>query len=142
MNYHSSREGIHGMGDGCEELSQKLTGSMNTDWKDRLEKVLDREFPKGKCKERGAALMLFAEAVNLLTTQRAEAYEEGQKHAFGVDREHVKQEVRNELRAELAGHPAVIDLRENQVQADEEGICVIVSRQALDEVLALLTDKQ
>lgn len=27
-----------------------------------LEKVLDEQFPKGKCKERGAALMLFAYA--------------------------------------------------------------------------------
>lgn len=43
-------------------------------------------------------------------------------------------------RAELARHPAVIDLREHQGQADEEGICVIVSRQALDEVLALLEE--
>lgn len=41
--------------------------------KERLEDVLDREFPKGECKERGNALMLFAHAMseihNLLRTQ-------------------------------------------------------------------------
>ena len=31
--------------------------------KQRLEEVLDEQFPKGECKERGHALVLFAEAV-------------------------------------------------------------------------------
>lgn len=31
--------------------------------KEDLEDVLDAQFPKGKCKERGAALLLFAEAM-------------------------------------------------------------------------------
>lgn len=38
--------------------------------KERLEEILDREFPKGKCKERGGALMLFAEAMILLKEER------------------------------------------------------------------------
>lgn len=32
---------------------------------EQLEEVLDEQFPKGKCKERGSALMLFAHAVRL-----------------------------------------------------------------------------
>ena len=34
--------------------------------KERLEEVLDEQFPKGECKERGQALVLFAEALNCL----------------------------------------------------------------------------
>ncbi len=32
---------------------------------DELEDVLDQQFPKGQCKERGGALMVFAMAVGL-----------------------------------------------------------------------------
>lgn len=39
--------------------------------KERLEEILDREFPKGKCKERGGALMLLAEAMILLKENTA-----------------------------------------------------------------------
>lgn len=38
---------------------------------ERLEEVLDREFPKGKCKERGGALVLYAEAMQFLKEERA-----------------------------------------------------------------------
>ncbi len=37
-----------------------------------LEKVLDEYFPKGKCEERGAALVLFAEA-NIIHSRLMEA---------------------------------------------------------------------
>lgn len=32
----------------------------------RLEAVLDKQFPKGRCQERGHALVLFAEAQNII----------------------------------------------------------------------------
>lgn len=34
-------------------------------FKEKLEWVLDKQFPKGKCKERGNALVLYAQAVIL-----------------------------------------------------------------------------
>jgi len=45
----------------------------------KLEEVLDANFPKGKCKERGPALLLFTEACMLhdqIATQSAEAERE------------------------------------------------------------------
>lgn len=84
---------------------------MNTDWKEEFDaRFVLGEYPEHVAVAIHASMKTFIET--LLTTQRAE----------------------------LARHPAVIDLREHQGQADEEGICVIVSRQALDEVLALLQE--
>ena len=42
------------------------------DYKNKLEEVLDEQFPKGKCKERGEALVLCAWAITLIKRAMSE----------------------------------------------------------------------
>ena len=46
------------------KVKTKQTKLENNDVDEELEKTLDEQFPKGKCKERGQALVLFAIANN------------------------------------------------------------------------------
>lgn len=65
---------------------------MRSEYFHALEKVLDEQFPKLECQERGAALVLFAEA-NILHEQTLKALEEALPPI---------QTSPNELRAEIA----------------------------------------
>jgi len=70
--------------------------------KQRLEEVLDEQFPKGECKERGHALVLFAEAVSCLDIQQEKFYLNKQPKAVAklmklAKESGVKQTLKDEL---------------------------------------------
>jgi len=70
--------------------------------KEEMENILDEQFPKGKCKERGNALVLYAEFIIKLKKREAEILEIIDNMSFSSDkRENI--DAHNELIEKIKG---------------------------------------
>ena len=96
----------------CEKKGRTIKAEERSRWWQRLVDILDGQFPKGKCKERGQALVLLAyaemalkEAEKLLSTEtqkvREEAYNEGSYKGYNSGLHFARQEERKKLLGEI-----------------------------------------